>query len=141
MNNGNQISYVLSAAVVLSLCASISAEEVATHSLDAAEKVLLMETINVTSDKEIAEDDLTSGDPEVDEILNLIDSLTTMSDNLDEESSDAESNESSMADAVDSTSEQAVSDISEKGSSTDKTSSLDVNPSQASDSESIQTSD
>lgn len=141
MNNGNQISYVLSAAVVLSLCASISAEEVATHSLDAAEKVLLMETINVTSDKEIAEDDLTSGDPEVDEILNLIDSLTTMSDNLDEESSDAESNESSMADAVDSTSEQAVSDISEKGSSTDKTSSLDVNPSQTSDSESIQTSD
>ena len=141
MNNGNQISYVLSAAVVLSLCASISAEEVATHSLDAAEKVLLMETINVTSDKEIAEDDLTSGDPEVDEILNLVDSLTTMSDNLDEESSDAESNESSMADAVDSTSKQAVSDVSEKGSNTDKTGSLDSIQSKTSDSESIQTSD
>lgn len=141
MNNGNQISYVLSAAVVLSLCASISAEEVATHSLDAAEKVLLMETINVTSDKEIAEDDLTSGDPEVDEILNLVDSLTTMSDNLNEESSDAESNASSMSDTVDSTSKQAVSDVSEKGSNTDKTGSLDSIQSKTSDSESIQTSD
>ena len=141
MNNGNKISYVLSAAVVLSLCASISAEEVATHSLDAAEKVLLMETINVTSDKEIAEDDVISGDPEVDEILNLVDSLTTMSDNLDEESSNAESNQSSSTDTVDASSKQASSDASQKGSNTDETSGLDSNPSESSDSESKQTSE
>lgn len=141
MNNGNKISYALSAAVVLSLCASISAEEVATHSLDAAEKVLLMETINVTSDKEIADDDLTSGDPEVDEILNLVDSLTTMSDNLDEESSNVESNQSSSTDTVDATSKQASSDASQKGSNTDKPSGLDSGPSETSDSKSKQTSD
>ena len=135
MNNDNRISYVLSAAVVLSLCASINAEEVATHSMDAAEKVLLMETINVTSDKEIAESDLTSGDPEVDEILNLVDSLTTMSDNSDEETSDAESNQSSNSDAVDSTSKEVSSDASKRGPNTDETSGLDSNPSESSDAE------
>lgn len=85
MNKGNRISYTLCGAIAFSLCASVNAEEVATHSLDASEKVLLMETINVTSNKEIADEDLSSDDPEVDQVLSLVDSLTLLSDDSTKE--------------------------------------------------------
>lgn len=141
MYNCKTISYALSAAVTLSLCASISAQEVATHSLDAAEKVLLMETINVTSDKEIAEENLTSGDPEVDQILSLVDSLTTISDNPNEDTSNAEPNTTSSAVKVDSTSAKANSSPSKNVANDDETVGLDSAQSEALDTDSTQISE
>lgn len=101
MNYGNQISYTLCGAIAFSLCAAVNAEEVATHSLDAHEKVLLMETINVTSNKEIAAEDLSSDDPEVDQVLSLVDGLALLSDELTEEQTNADTNESSNQNSVD----------------------------------------
>lgn len=114
MNNIKQISFSLCGAVALSLCASINAEEVATHSIDAAEKILLMETINVTSDKDIAAEDETSGDPEVDQILNLADSLAMMSENLDEDSISIEIEDQSIEDTVESEELPTDSESSDK---------------------------
>lgn len=93
MNNRSQISYTLYGAMVPFLCAAVNAEEVATHSMEVSEKILLMETINVTSNKEIAEEDETSGDPEVDQILNLVNSLTLLSEESTDESALAETDE------------------------------------------------
>ena len=90
MNNRTRISYALCGAVVPFLCASIYAEEIATRNMEASEKILVMETINVTSNKEIADEDETSGDPEVDQVLNLVDSVTLTSDESTDESASAE---------------------------------------------------
>ncbi len=90
MNNRTRISYTLCGAVVPFLCASIYAEESATHSMEVSEKILVMETINVTSNKEIADEDETSGDPKVDQVLNLVDSVTLTSDESTDESASVE---------------------------------------------------
>ena len=93
MNNRTRISYTLCGAVVPFLCASVSAEEVATPGMDVSDKILLMETINVTSNKEIANEDESSGDPEVDQVLNLVDSMTWSTDESTDESTSAETDE------------------------------------------------
>lgn len=98
MDNKARISYTLCGAVVPFLCAAVNAEEVATHSMEVSEKILLMETINVTSNKEIAKEDETSGDPEVDQVLNLLDSLTLLSEETTDESASAETDEESNSD-------------------------------------------
>ena len=108
MNNNERISFTLCGAVALSLCASVNAKEVATHSLDASEKILLMETINVTSKKEVAKEDETSGDPEVDQVLNLVDSLTLVSDEPTEEAAVADSYDESDRDSIDSRMDDAT---------------------------------
>ena len=93
MNNKTRISYTLCGAVVPFLFASVSAEEIASHGMEVSDKVLLMETINVTSNKEIADEDENSGDPEVDQVLNLVDSVTLTSDEPTDESISAETEE------------------------------------------------
>lgn len=99
MNNKARISYTLCSAVIPFLCASIYAEEVATQGMEVSDKILLMETINVTSNKEIADEDESSGDPEVDEVLNLVDSLTSSSDESTDESASVETDELSDSDS------------------------------------------
>ena len=121
MKNGKQISYALCGAIAFWLCSSINAEEVATHSLSASEKILLMETINVTSNKEIAKEDMKSDDPEVDQILNLVDSVTLSSDDLNEESD---------ADSVESIKPEPISEINEKVQDTDELNSTQTKPKQ-----------
>ena len=120
MNNKQRITYALCGAVTLSLGASINAQESATQSLDASEKILLMETINVTSNKEVAEQDLASGDPEVDQILNLVDSQPLLSDNQTEELSGTETNDATAADLVDSLELEANTETNEKILETDE---------------------
>ena len=124
MNNKQRIAYALCGAVTLSLGASINAQESATQSLDASEKILLMETINVTSNKEVAEQDLASGDPEVDQILNLVDSQPLLSDllsdNQTEELSGTETNDATAADLVDSLELEANTETNEKILETDE---------------------
>lgn len=93
MNNKTRISYTLCGAVVPFLCASVSAEEVATPGMEVSDKILLMETINVTSNKEIADEDERSGDPEVDQVLKLVDSVTLSPDESADESASAETEE------------------------------------------------
>lgn len=93
MNNRTRISYTLCGAVVPFLCASVSAEEVATPGIEVSDKILLMETINVTSNKEIADEDESSGDPEVDQVLKLVDSVTLSPDESADDSASAETEE------------------------------------------------
>ena len=77
MNHSTRISYTLCGAVIPFLCAAVNAEEAATGGMEISDKILLMETINVTSNKEVAEEDENSGDPEVNQILKLVDSVPT----------------------------------------------------------------
>ena len=101
MNNGKQISLSLCGAISISLCASINAEEAATQSLDVSDKILLMETINVTSNKEVADEDLTSNDPEVDRVLKLVDGLALSSEDPTDQPTNEETDDKVDANSVD----------------------------------------
>lgn len=110
MNNRTRISYTLCGALVPFLCASVNAEEDAAHSMEVSDKILLMETIHVTSNKEIADEDESSGDPEVDQILNLADSLTLSSDESTDESALAESDEVSDRGSEETSDQSTIAD-------------------------------
>lgn len=101
MNNGKQISFSLCGAITLSLCASVHAEEVSTHSLDVSDKILLMETINVTSNKEITDEDLTSSDPEVDRVLKLVDGVAMSPEDPTDQPVNEDTEKTIDADSVD----------------------------------------
>ncbi|MYD45019.1 MAG: hypothetical protein F4W92_01510 [Gammaproteobacteria bacterium] len=136
MKNRTQISYTLCGALVPFLFASVNAEEVAAHSMDVSDKILLMDTINVTSNKDIAEEDETSGDPEVDEVLNLVDSLMSLSDESTDESTSVESDEVSDSESKGATVQSAITD-----QKTDKVHTSDSNPSKPQKTESKTVSD
>ncbi|MXW06550.1 MAG: hypothetical protein F4Z87_00100 [Gammaproteobacteria bacterium] len=136
MINRTRLSYTLCGALVPFLCASVNAEEDVAHSMEVSDKILLMETIHVSSNKDIADEDESSGDPEVDQILNLADSLTLSSDESTDESASVESDEVSDRRSEDASDQATIAD-----QMTDKVDASDSSPSKPQKTESKTVSD
>lgn len=82
MSNKLQLRFALASAVSFSLFASLGSSETNSSVTSVADKLRQIEVIEVTSKKEIADEDAVSNDPEIEKILELVDSVEQLKEEI-----------------------------------------------------------